>query len=168
MARWSPKQFHRRGVSADPGLRHNFRSGLEEHTSDEIAARGLEVQFETLKVPYTIPASPHRYTPDFVLPNGIIIETKGLWDAADRAKHNLIRAQWPDLDIRLIFQNPDQKISPTSPTSYGDWCDKFGLRWAGVIKKRGSGIVQIIPPQWFDEPGPPIKPMEVLRNGRPR
>lgn len=167
MPGWSPKQFRRRGASPEAGIRHNFRSGLEDQTAAELKASNVKYSYETLKVPYTIPASAHRYTPDFILPNGIIIETKGLFDHADRAKHLLVQAQWPDLDIRLIFQNPDTPINPNSPTSYGDWCDKFGFRWAGVIKKKGHGIVQIIPPQWINEPGPKVRP-EVVLKGHPR
>ena len=37
------------------------------------------------------------YTPDFVLNNGIIIETKGRFMAADRRKHIAIKKQHPKL-----------------------------------------------------------------------
>lgn len=70
-----------------------------------------------------------RYTPDFVLPNGIIIECKGRFKAADRTKHLLIQEQWPELDIRFVFMQ-DNKLSTTSTTRYSDWCMKHGFEYA--------------------------------------
>ncbi len=119
-----------------------------------------------MKLAYTIPASLHRYTPDFVLPNGIIIETKGIFDAQDRAKQLLVRAQWPDLDIRMVFQHPNGKINPGSKTTYGQWCDAQGIRWAGIVR-RGKPLktVRFIPEAWYREEGPKLKPAEVLKKG---
>ena len=51
-----------------------------------------------------------KYKPDFVLPNGIIIETKGQFLSSDRTKHKLIAKQNPLLDIRFVFSNPNTKI----------------------------------------------------------
>ena len=149
-------------------MRHGFRSGLEVQAADEIKREtGKPAVFETLHVPYVIPASLHKYTPDFLLPNGIIVETKGIFDKVDRAKHLLVRAAWPDLDIRIVFQNPHAKIYPKSPTEYCDWCDANGIKWAGVEKVRGKGIVRVVPLAWYAEKGPKIRP-EVVLKGRPR
>lgn len=72
----------------------------------------------------------HTYTPDFVLPNGIIIEAKGLFEREDRQKHLLIKEQYPNLDIRFVFQNPKLKLYKGSKTTYGDWADKNGFLWS--------------------------------------
>ena len=45
------------------------------------------------------------YIPDFVLDNGIIIETKGLFTSEDRRKHIEVQKQHPELDIRFVFTN---------------------------------------------------------------
>ncbi len=68
------------------------------------------------------------YTPDFILPNGIIIETKGLWTSEDRTKHLLIREQHPELDVRLCFQNARKKIRKGTQTTYAMWCGKKGIK----------------------------------------
>jgi len=81
------------------------------------------------------------YTPDFLLPNGIIIESKGRFVAADRKKHLLVKQQHPDLDIRFVFTNSKAKISKGSKTSYGDWCDKNGFLYAD----------KLIPEGWLNE-----------------
>lgn len=112
------------------GLKYGFRSGLEERIAEYLTAKGVRFSFETLKVPYTKPETKHIYTPDFILDNGIIIETKGRWLLDDRKKHLLIRKQHPQLDIRILFQNAKAKISKGSKTSYADFCEKHGIPYA--------------------------------------
>lgn len=118
-----------------------FRSGLEEVMAELIARSGHTVRFETTKVIYIIPTSQHTYTPDFVLDNGIIVETKGMFTTDDRKKMKLVKAQHPELDIRMVFSNASARIAKRSPTTYAKWCDTNGFLWA---HKR-------IPPEWFTE-----------------
>jgi hypothetical protein len=119
--------------------KHGFKSGLEETISSQINGRGIDVKYESEKIPYIIPASNHTYNPDFKLPNGIFVETKGRFVAADRKKHLLVKSQNPKLDIRFVFSNSKNKITKSSKTSYGDWCDKNGFKYAD----------KIIPEDWF-------------------
>jgi hypothetical protein len=121
--------------------KYGFKSGLEENISVQIESKGIKVEYETEKVAYTIPASQHTYNPDFKLPNGIFVETKGRFVAADRKKHLLVKAQNPTLDIRFVFSNSKNKITKTSKTTYGDWCDKNGYIYSD----------KIIPDSWFEE-----------------
>jgi hypothetical protein len=81
------------------------------------------------------------YTPDFQLPNGIIIETKGRFVTADRQKHRLIREQYPELDIRFVFSNSKARISKQSQTTYAAWCERYGFKYAD----------RWIPEDWFNE-----------------
>ena len=115
---------------SEVGLKYGFRSGLEEKVAEFLTSKGVKFTFETLKVPYVKPETKHIYTPDFILDNGIIIETKGRWLLDDRKKHLLIRKQRPDLDIRILFQNANAKISKGSKTSYADFCNKHGIKYA--------------------------------------
>jgi hypothetical protein len=84
--------------------KHGFKSGLEENISQQIESKGIVVEYESEKVAYIIPASEHTYNPDFKLPNGIRVETKGRFVLADRKKHLLVKEQNPNLDIRFVFQ----------------------------------------------------------------
>jgi hypothetical protein len=90
----------------------------------------VKVEYETTKIKYVIPESLHTYTVDFVLPNGIMVETKGRFVADDRKKHLLIQKQHPELDIRFVFQNSKVKINKGSKTSYADWATKNGFKFA--------------------------------------
>jgi hypothetical protein len=112
------------------GAAKGFRSGLEGKVAKQLEVLGVKVEYETTKVKYVIPESLHTYTPDFVLPNGIVVETKGRFVVADRKKHLLIKQQHPDLDIRFVFQNPKNKITKGSKTTYADWCIKNGFQYA--------------------------------------
>jgi hypothetical protein len=67
---------------------------------------------------------------DFELPNGIIIEVKGWFKPADRTKHLSIKKQHPDLDIRFLFDNANKRLSKTSRTTYAQWCQKHGFKYA--------------------------------------
>jgi hypothetical protein len=121
--------------------KYGFKSGLEENISKQIEEKGIEVQYESEKVAYIIPASEHTYNPDFKLPNGIRVETKGRFVLADRKKHLLVKEQNPNLDIRFVFSNSKNKINKKSKTTYGDWCDKHGFKYAD----------KEIPDSWFSE-----------------
>ena len=51
-----------------------FRSGLEEKVADLLTNLGVKYEYESTKVAYQLMCC---YTPDFLLPNGIYLETKG-------------------------------------------------------------------------------------------
>lgn len=120
---------------------NGFRSGLEHIVSKQIVGRGQELMYEAYTLPYVKPETHHTYNPDFVLPNGIIVETKGILDIDDRKKHVLIKEQYPHLDIRFVFSRSASKIRKGSPTSYADWCRSHGFIYAD----------KLIPASWFNE-----------------
>lgn len=100
----------------------------------------MPFKYEEFKIKYEV-NEVRTYTPDFELPNGIIIESKGRFVAADRKKHLLVKKQHPDLDIRFVFSNSNAKISKGSKTTLGMWCDKHGYMYAD----------KLIPEEWIKE-----------------
>lgn len=124
-----------------------WRSGLEEVIGKQLEEAGVQYEFETLTGEYEVPAKRARFTPDFVLWNGIIVETKGRWLTADRQKIRLVRAQHPGLDLRMVFGGSRRvpsaaPISKQSRTTYADYCRMIGVPFAD---KR-------IPEEWLKEP----------------
>ena len=117
----------------------NYRSGFEAKLAHQLQRGGVSFQYETLKLEYTKTAT---YTPDFILPNGIIIEAKGVWTVEDRTKHLLVREQHPHLDIRLVFMNASNKIRKGSDTTYAKWCEKKNIQYAN----------KTIPKSWLSQP----------------
>lgn len=118
-----------------------YRSGLEETVAAALTARGIGFSYEAHTLRYEIPARVARYSPDFVLDNGIVIETKGIWDSDDRKKIALVREQFPKLDLRLVFTNPNAKIAKGSLTTYASICTKLGIPYAA----------KAIPAAWLEE-----------------
>ena len=103
-----------------------FRSKLEEKVADLLEGLGVSYEYEPEKLSYTIE---HNYTPDFVLPNYIYLETKGYWDPADRRKVLAVKRDNPDVDLRMVFQSPFNTISKKSKTTYAQWCEKHDIPW---------------------------------------
>ena len=122
--------------------KYGYRSGLELKISDYLEELKVEFIYEGIKIEWEDLAY-RTYTPDFVLPNGIIIETKGQFTAADRRKHRAIQKQHPKLDIRFVFENSRRKLRKGAKSTYGEWCIKYGFRYYD----------RIIPEDWLKEKG---------------
>ena len=111
-------------------LKYGYRSGLEERVAQQILEAFGEVEYEQMKIPFIQPEKKRTYKPDFVLPNGIIIETKGRFLLDDRQKHIWIKAQYPELDIRFVFSNSNALLRKGAKTSYADWCERYNFKYA--------------------------------------
>ena len=103
-----------------------FRSQLEERIADLLRELGVSYEYESTRVPYTIQ---HFYNPDFILPNYVHLEAKGYWTSQDRRKILAVKKENPDLDLRMVFQAPYNKISKKSKTTYAQWCEKHDIPW---------------------------------------
>jgi len=137
------KTVRQRDVGASArGVKHGYRSGLEDRISEQLKGLSVPFKYEEFKIKYEVHEI-RTYTPDFELPNGIIVESKGRFVAADRKKHLLVKKQHPELDIRFVFSNSKAKITKGSKTSYGDWCDKNNYIYAD----------KLIPEEWIKERG---------------
>ena len=117
-----------------------FRSKFEESVAKELRLLKQKIRYEKMSIRYAVQMF-RLYKPDFVLNNGIIIEAKGWLRPSDRTKHLLIKEQYPDLDIRFLFQNANNLLRKGSKTRYCDWCDKHGFLYAH----------KEIPKQWLTE-----------------
>ncbi len=124
--------------TAERGRKYGYRSGLEDRISEQLTDLSVSFKYEEFKIKYEV-HEVRTYTPDFELPNGIIIESKGRFVAADRKKHLLVKKQHPKLDIRFVFSNSRAKISKGSKTTYAMWCEKNGFQYAD----------KLIPKEWL-------------------
>jgi len=123
-----------------------YRSGLESDIAEYLKDKQNQVRYERLKIEWE-DLRYRTYTPDFILDNGIIIETKGIFDTEDRRKHLAIREQHPELDIRFVFSNSKAKLYKGAKSRYCEWCDKHEFKWEH----------RIIPEAWLKEKGKLIK-----------
>ena len=122
-----------------------YRSMFEKHIAQNLMQRGIGFDYETISLSYTVPAEHKKYTPDFIVTTRsgatIMIEAKGLFEPADRKKAILVREANPEADIRFVFQNPQNTLSPSSKTTYTAWCEKNGFMWA----------YKFVPETWLNE-----------------
>lgn len=125
-------------------IARGYRSGLEEKAAQQIQDAGHVVEYEVDRIEYEWPSRRSTYRPDFRLPKPgghFYVETKGVWSVQDRQKHHLIREQRPDLDIRMVFSNCNNRLYRNSPTTYAAYCTKHNIPYAN----------RVIPQEWLDE-----------------
>jgi hypothetical protein len=126
-------------------IKNGWRSGLEETLAADLRSKGIEYKFEPTTLRYNVPSRVARYTPDFWVTTRtgkvIVVESKGKFVTANRQLMLLVKAQHPDLEIRMVFSRSKEKISKTSSTSYAMWCDKHNFLYAD----------KLIPQEWLDE-----------------
>jgi hypothetical protein len=109
-------------------LVEGYRSGLEDANAAHLRSHGVDAKYESVKIAYVQPEKKRTYTPDFTgLPS------KGRFTAEDRQKHLWVKAQHPNLDIRFVFSNSRTRIRKGSPTTYADWCRKYGFLFADKL-----------------------------------
>ena len=134
------------GKSYRAARKQGYRSGLEVKLAEYLKEQGVLATYESMKIEWEDLAY-RTYTPDFVLPNGIIIESKGLFTSEDRRKHLLIKKQHPSLDIRFVFSNSRSKLRKGSKSTYASWCDTKGFLYYD----------RIVPLPWLKEKGKAMK-----------
>ena len=122
--------------------KYGYRSGLELKTAKYLDDLSIKYKYEKVKIEWE-DLTYRTYTPDFVLYNGIIIETKGMFTAADRKKHLAIKKQHPQLDIRFVFENSNRRLRKGAKTRYYQWCNRYDFDYYD----------RIIPEEWLKEKG---------------
>ena len=118
-------------------ISNKFRSDLEGQVADQLDKQCVKYRFEPHWIRYQIEK---KYKPDFLLPNGILIEVKGWFKFDDQRKHKLIKSQYTELDIRFVFQKINNKVQGGMFTNK-EWCEKYDFKFAESI----------VPNSWIHE-----------------
>jgi len=103
-----------------------YKSKFEAKIAKSLKARKVSFKYELWSYEYL---QYKLYTPDWFLPKGVIVETKGKFTSSDRTKMIDVKEQFPELDIRLVFMR-DNPIRKGSKTKYSDWATKHGFLYA--------------------------------------
>ena len=130
-----------------------YRSTMEARLVPPLLALGA--RYEPIRLPFI--AKPRFYIPDVVLANGIVLEIKGWFTPADRAKMLLVKAAYPDLDLRMVLASPRQKLNKTSDTTQAQWCERNGIPWCD----------NAVPHGWAELP-PNTRSLAVVQNAPKR
>jgi hypothetical protein len=103
-----------------------FKGGFEPLVAKQLQRLKANAKYEAHRISYKIDS---YYTPDFTLPNGVLLEVKGYLRPQDRRKMRAVKDCNPGIDIRFVFQKANKPISKGSKTTYADWCDKYGFMY---------------------------------------
>ena len=108
--------------------KQKYRSKFEAGIAATLLKNKVAFSYESLELDYILSCC---YKPDFILNNGVIVETKGFLSKEDRRKMVAVKAANPSLDIRFCFQNAKTKLSrgKKRSLSYGDWATRNGFLW---------------------------------------
>lgn len=125
---------------------------MEEKVRDDLESRKIPYDYESIKLKYNKEICSNcghitkrgTYTPDFIIlrPDRVrlVVEVKGRLTSSERTKHQRVRRDNPEEDIRFVFQR-NQPIRKGSSTTYTQWCDKYGFKWA----------IGTVPDEWLKE-----------------
>lgn len=108
------------------------RSKLEERFEYLLNDLQIQYKYEKDKLTYIIPESKHTYLIDWSLPNNLFCETKGyLSDHQERTKYLLIKQQYPNLDLRFVFGDPN-KLCGGMKMTHAQWAIKNGFQYCSI------------------------------------
>lgn len=144
----SSKRRKRKSKSQhEVGMLHGFRSGSEVILAEFFELSDIPYEYESEKLEWIEPEKKRKYTPDFKVPKSeggyMYLECKGRWVTSDRLKMRHIIDQYPSLDIRMVFDNPNCRLSKQSKTTYAQYCEKYGIPY--------SPLKKAIPVDWLEE-----------------
>ncbi len=118
------------------------RSNFETKVGKDLERRGIGFKYEDKQFTYDIKPynascrscgssevyEQRKYTPDFFLGSGVIVEAKGQWTSKER-KLLVSVLKKHDVDIRMLFMR-DNWLTKRHKQRYSEWCDKRGIKWA--------------------------------------
>jgi hypothetical protein len=122
---------------------------FEERVISDLNQRGVPHIYEPDKLAYYVE---RHYVPDLKLGtehqvNAMYVELKGYFRQDAQRKMKAVKAQYPDLDIRFVFQNANATIQGAKKRKDGtkmtcaEWADLQGFTFS-----EGT-----IPEEWLNE-----------------
>ena len=113
-----------------------YRSKFEAEVA-KLLPKGYEYEPKSKKLDYVVPATSHKYLPDFVR-GKTLLEVKGHLTLQDRKKMKLLREQYPDLRIVMVLQAPNNPIRKGSKTTYAKWCEANDIEWCSLANLKDT------------------------------
>lgn len=109
-----------------------YRSRFEAGFAGLLKHRRISFTYERETILYEVP---RVYLPDFKIRTAsgkeFFVELKGYFPSEDRSKLAEVKRAHPTLDLRLIFQRADTRLSKAARAwSYGQWATNHNFLWA--------------------------------------
>ena len=114
------------------GVRLMTKGTFEERVISDLVERGIPHVYEPEKLAYYVE---RHYVPDLKI-GKMIVELKGYFRQDSQRKMKAIKAQYPKLDIRFVFQKASSTIQGAKKRKDGskmtcqEWAERNGFKWA--------------------------------------
>lgn len=105
---------------------------FEARVISDLVARDISHVYEPEKLAYFVE---RHYVPDLKI-GKMIVELKGYFRQDSQRKMKAVKAQYPELDIRFVFQKASSTIQGAKKRKDGskmtcqEWADRNGFIWA--------------------------------------
>jgi hypothetical protein len=109
-----------------------MKGTFEQAVLSDLDGRGVPYLYEPDKLAYYVE---RHYIPDLKL-GKMIVELKGYFRQDSQRKMKAVKAQYPDMDIRFVFQKASATIQGAkkrkdgTKMTCGEWADRQGFVWA--------------------------------------
>lgn len=109
-----------------------LKGTFEQRVIGKLESDGVSYEYEPHTVPYNVERS---YVPDLKI-GDTYIELKGYFRQDAQRKMKAIKQQYPDMDIRFLFQRANSPIQGAKKRKDGskmtcaEWADRYGFIWA--------------------------------------
>jgi hypothetical protein len=113
-----------------------YRSMSEVRFAAHLKSARVPFKYEAEKLRYRY--EEQNYVIDFSvkLPHRnsspIHLEYKGKLDAQTRRKMAAVKKCNPDVDLRLVFERPNNKLYKGAKMRYWEWAERHGFKWYDV------------------------------------
>lgn len=124
--RWDKVAKKSRGLARWYARSMGYRSIFEVRFKALCNFNNLKLDYEVKTVPYHY--KEQHYTADFSKKR-IHLECKGVLDQATRKKLVAIKRCNPTMDLRLVFERPNNKLNSKAKWRYWEWAEKRGFKW---------------------------------------
>ena len=108
-----------------------YRSMSEVRFASKLRDQGVKFEYEKHKFKYQY--KPQTYTVDFSIKEAggdtRHYEYKGKLDGPTRKKLRAIKDSNPELDLRLVFEKPNNKLYKGAKMRYWEWAERYGFKW---------------------------------------
>lgn len=123
MPKWTPKPKKKRKQKVV------YRSGLEKRFAELLFKHGVKAEYESKRFEFVRIG---HYTPDWKIRDDLYIETKGYFSPRNRGDLLSFREQHPEVEVFLVFGQPDNRLSSKSKTTYAEWCERHKFRYCSI------------------------------------
>ena len=149
---WRRQMKFYKGKTGKPRVKgtcgNAYRNKAEKSLGEALKKASIPFEYEPKdgRLAYT-KTTHHKYSPDFVLESGTVLEFKGYFPRDDWKKMLAVKECNPDRTIVFVFMDSTKELTrgkKNYPRTYGDWAEKHGFEWLCLVTSSAGDIMKRI------------------------